>query len=171
MLKFVYQLFLTFNSLSIFLVIYFVKIRLWIPRIGAASVIVYMVILIMMSGVGLKISHYLSPDSVDEINSIEVGSESYLSVYLGYFFVAAGLEDKDYIMLAFVFVVMFLFIFFSQAQYFNPLFLLLGYKFYGITKENGVKVFVITKRKLNGTKGVRFRALRRINDFTYIDEE
>ncbi len=130
-----------------------------------------MLILVIMSGIGLKLSHYLSSDSIDEINSIEIGSESYLSVYLGYFFVAAGLEDKDYIMLAFVFAVMFLFIFFSQAQYFNPLFLLLGYKFYGITKENGVKVFVITKRKLNGTKGVRFPVLRRINDFTYIDEE
>ena len=116
-------------------------------------------------------AHYLSHDSIEKVENIELGTESYMSVYLGYFFVAVGIPDDDIMLLLFVFIMLFLFIFFSQIQYFNPLFLLLGYKFYGITKANGISIFVISRKKLNGISGLSFGNLRRINDFTYIDEE
>ena len=44
-------------------------------------------------------------------------------------------------------------------------------KFYSITKANGISIFVISRKKLHGVCGLSFIDLRRINDFTYIDEE
>ena len=169
MLNLLFRLLLTFNSLSAFLIVYVVKAHIWIPKLSIYSLIVYLSIPVIISFLCLKLSHFLSHDSIEAVRNIEVGSESFAAVYLGYFFVAAGIPDNDIVVLLFVFIMLFLFTFFSQAQYFNPVFLLFGFKFYGITKTNGVKIFVISRKKLRGTEGLRFRDLRRINDFTYID--
>lgn len=135
------------------------------------TMLIYILFLILFSLLCLKLTNYLGKDSIEKVDNIEIGAESYMAVYLGYFFVATGLPDNDRIVFLFVFILLFLFTFFSQTQYFNPMFLLLGYKFYGLTREDGVKIFIISKRKIYSTAGVSFMDLRRINDFTYIDKE
>lgn len=169
--KTIYKMILTLNSLIVFLVVYGVKIHLRIPVIEGYTIIIYICVPILFSGICLKLSDFLSHDSIEKISNIEVGAESYMAVYLGYFFVATGIPDNDWITLLFVFGTLFLFLFFSQAQYFNPLFLLFGYKFYGITKYGGMKIFVISKRNIHGIDGLKFSNLRRINNFTFIDKE
>ena len=171
MLNLLFKLLLTCNSLVVFLIIFAVKAHVWIPRLGIYTLFLYILVPILMSVVCVRLARYLGHDSIEKVENIELGAESYMSVYLGYFFVAVGIPDNDIMLLLFVFIMLFLFVFFSQVQYFNPLFLLLGYKFYSITKPNGIKIFVISRKKLHGVCGLSFDNLRRINDFTYIDEE
>ena len=171
MFRLLYKIFLTVNSLMIFLVVYFVKAHIWIPRVGSCSILIYIALPVIMSAVCLKFSDFLSHDSIEKVSNIESGSESYMSVYLGYFFIAAGIPDNDWLTLTFTFILIFLFVFFSQSQYFNPLFLLLGYKLYGITRPDGTKIFIISRRRIVTVKGLTFDDLRRINDFTFIDKE
>ena len=171
MFNLLFRLCLTFNSISIFGIVYAVKTHLWIHGMGIYTMLIYILFLILFSLLCLKLTNYLGKDSIEKVDNIEIGAESYMAVYLGYFFVATGLPDNDRIVFLFVFILLFLFTFFSQTQYFNPMFLLLGYKFYGLTREDGVKIFIISKRKIYSTAGVSFMDLRRINDFTYIDKE
>lgn len=171
MLNLLFRLLLTFNSLSIFGIVYFVKAHLWIPGLSEYTLIIYILLPLVFSLLCLKLTDYLGRDSIEKIDNIEIGAESYAAVYLGYFFVAAGIPDNDAVVFLFVFIMLFLFTFFSQVQYFNPMFLLLGYKFYGIIRADGVKIFIISRKKFYGTEGVLFKSLRRINDFTYIDKE
>ena len=171
MLNLLFRLLLTFNSLVVFLVMFAVQAHMWIPKLGIYTLFLYILLPILMSVICIRLSHYLGHDSIEKVENIELGAESYMSVYLGYFFVAVGIPDYYFFLLFFFFFIFFLFIFFSQVQYFNPLFLLLGYKFYGITKSNGISIFVISRKKLYGVCGLSFTNLRRINDFTYIDEE
>ena len=67
-------------------------------------------------------------------------------------------------------LVIFLFTYFSQAQIFNPMFLLFGYKFYVVDIEEQITFFVISKRSILSIKDLEFTDLRRINNYTYIDE-
>ena len=165
MFNLLFRLCLTFNSISFFGIVYAVKTHLWIPGMRIYTMLIYILFLILFSLLCLKLTNYLGKDSIEKVDNIEIGAESYMAVYLGYFFVATGLPDNDRIVFLFVFILL------SQTQYFNPMFLLLGYKFYGLTREDGVKIFIISKRKIYSTAGVSFMDLRRINDFTYIDKE
>lgn len=100
-----------------------------------------------------------------------MANDGYLPSYLGYFFVALSIPGKDIQTLSLVFGILFVFVFFSRTVYYNPLFLIFGYKFYYVTKENDMKVFIISRKDIHDIKGLVFTKLRRINDFTFIDEE
>lgn len=102
---------------------------------------------------------------------MEMANDVYMPSYLGYFFVALSIPNSDWIILLFVFGIVFVFTYFSQSLYYNPLFLLFGYKFYYVTKKNNLKVFIISKKDIQETKDLKFNNLRRINDFTFIDKE
>lgn len=57
-------------------------------------------------------------------------------------------------------------------QFHNPLFLLLGFNFYYVHDKEGMKIFVISRKNdIRGCKNVTFKKMRKINDFTFIDEE
>lgn len=166
-----YKILLTVNSLSVFLVVYVVKSHLWLPNIMAWSVFFYAMLPVGLSAICLKVADYLGCDSVPGIKMLEGETEGNLSVYLGYFFVAVGIPNGDWITVGFIYILIFFFIFFSQIQYFNPIFLLFGYKFYSISKMDGLKIYIITKRRIKTFKGLEFKKLRRINDYTFIDKE
>ena len=70
-----------------------------------------------------------------------------------------------------IFFIIFIFIFCSQALYYNPLFLIFGYKFYYVTNSKKMKIFIISKREINGDGNLIFENLKRINDYTFIDKE
>lgn len=73
--------------------------------------------------------------------------------------------------LLFVFSILFLFVFCSQALYYNPLFLILGYKFYYVTNSKNMKIFIISKHEMQICDNISFSKLKRINDYTFIDME
>ena len=48
----------------------------------------------------------------------------------------------------FLYIIVFVFTFISQTQYFNPIFLLFGYHYYHVLTPQGTKVFIIARGKV-----------------------
>lgn len=171
-IKFLYRILLTTNSIILLLMVYFVKEKIWINSIGSMSAILYALIPICLAFICLKLSRFLSDDLIDtEVLGVELANDVYLPSYLGYFFVALSIPTKDNLTLLFVFSILFLFVFCSQALYYNPLFLILGYKFYYVTNSKNMKIFIISKHEMQICDNISFSKLKRINDYTFIDME
>lgn len=172
MIKLLYRIMLTTNSIILLLMVYFVKEKIWINSIGSVGVFLYALIPICLAFICIKLSHFLSDDCIDaKILGIELANDAYLPSYLGYFFVALSIPTKDNLTLIFVFSILFLFVFCSQALYYNPLFLILRYKFYYVTNSKNMKIFIISKRELRICDNISLSKLKRINDYTFIDME
>ncbi|MBX9972103.1 hypothetical protein [Cytobacillus firmus] len=192
MINFLYRLFLTFNSTSLIIVIFLVKEQETIkwPQIMSfipdyISYILYFLLPVFFTYLSLLLSSLLSNDSLEKskkviekegkertielskIAEVEQANNSFLPSYLGYFFVALSIPYFE--TLIFVFLLLFIFTFFSQTLYFNPLFLLFGFKFYYLTTINRTKIFLITRKSLKDPKNINLPNLKRINDFTFID--
>ena len=172
MLNVLYQLFLTMNSTSLIIVVFLIKEQVSIALLASShrgiSYMIFICIPILLTGISLLLTHFLSDDNIEgNIRDVEQANNTFLPSYLGYFFVA--LSVPYYETLLFTFAILFVFTYFSQTLYFNPLFLLWGYQFYYITTENNVKIFLISKKRIRSTQGLSFPKLKRINDFTYID--
>jgi F0F1-type ATP synthase membrane subunit c/vacuolar-type H+-ATPase subunit K len=106
-----------------------------------------------------------------KILEVSLANDSYMASYLGYFFVALGLP-KNWLVFSVVYAIIFLFTYKSQSLFYNPLFLLFGYNFYYIHDEMGMKIFVISKkREIYSCENLSFEKMKKINNFTYIDEE
>lgn len=193
MMNFLYRLFLTFNSTSLIIVIFLVKQQITIPwhknllfMPAFVSYILYFLLPLILTLISLLLAHFLAKDSLErfdksikkdngeegrvkcsKIVEIEQANNAFLPSYLGYFFVALSITYFE--TLIFVFLVLFIFTFFSQTLYFNPLFLLFGYHFYYLTTINRTKIFLITRKSLKNPDDIDLPNLKRINDFTFID--
>ncbi len=178
MINLLFRLFLAFNSTSLIIVVYIIKSEAefyWIPRcvLEIPSYIYYIffiILLIASTYLSLIISNLLSKDEIKPgvITSIESANNSFLPSYLGYFFVALDVPNNE--TLYFVYTIIYVFTFFSQTLYFNPIFLIFGYHFYNLTDINQVRIFLITKKKLKTLASAEFPVLQRINDYTFIDK-
>lgn len=181
MINFLYRLLLTFNSTSLIIVVFLVKEKTvidWCPQLSFLpsyiSYIVYFSIPVILTYFSLLLSRFLEDDSLEKENNIskivevEQANNAFLPSYLGYFFVAVSVPYCE--TLVFVFFILFLFTFFSQTLYFNPLFLLFRYKFYYLTTANRIKIFLITEKSLKSPADIDLPILKRINDFTFIDK-
>lgn len=172
--KKIYRVILTINSLEMFVIIYLVKEKKQLPfeffKSEYFSYLIYFIFAIAFSAFCLLVAKWLPKEIIlGGVIHVESANESYLPSYLGYFFVALSISDcKTFICVG---SVIFIFIYFSQAQIFNPMFLLFGYKFYVITVENQITFFVISKKDIMAIKNLEFKNLRRINNYTYIDGE
>ncbi len=183
MINLLFRLFLTFNATSLIIVVYLVKTEklingFWGRLAGLPPFIsysLYFLIPVVLTFFSLVLSRFLASDSIEKengvspIKEIEQANNAYLPSYLGYFFVALSVPYCD--TLVFVFTILFLFTFLSQTLYFNPLFLIFGYHFYYLTTANNIKIFLITRKELKHPSKIHFLRLKRINDFTFIDQE
>jgi hypothetical protein len=135
------------------------------------SCIVYFIISVSCTGISMFFSRWLSEDQISagSIVTVETANDAFLPSYLGYFFVALSISDIDTFI--YVFSLIFIFIFFSKISYFNPIFLLFGYKFFHLTDNTGLKIVVITKLELKAPQEVEFHNLKRINNYTFITTE
>lgn len=165
-----YRLFLTFNATSLMIVIFMIKQQFIIIQ-KAPNWISYLILILIpffLTGISLLLTKFLSADSIEgKAKDIEQANNAYLPSYLGYFFVALSVPYTE--TLIFVFLILFVFTYFSQTLYFNPLFLLWGKHFYYVTTENNIKIFLITKKILIRTNDIQFESLKRINNYTFID--
>lgn len=182
MLNLFFRFLLAFNATALILIVYVVKQGIVLDCIDKklphlphlVTYTCYILCLLALTFLSLLISRALPTDNIStgghgSVIEIEQANNAYLPTYLGYFFV--GLDVPDNPTLVFVFVLLFVFTFLSQALYFNPLFLIFGYHFYYLTTSSSVKIFVITKKSLKRPSTIRFHNLKRINDFTFIDNE
>jgi hypothetical protein len=164
---------LTFNATSLLLIIYWVKsviissvARDWWMYIAPVAMLA---VPIVLTAISIRLARRLSSDSfpAGSIESVSHASNIFLPSYLGYFFVALSVPNVP--TLLFVYMLLALFTFFSQALYFNPLFLLFGYNFYNVRTRDGVEAFLISRQKLRSPGKAQVLKARRINGFTFLE--
>lgn len=173
-IQWIYKLLLTFNATSLILVVYFIKERYYFYCLDKfpvwVSYIACMLFPVVTTGMSLILKKFLSYDSIEKQPlDIEQANNSFLPSYLGYFFVALSVPTTE--TLWFIYFILFVFTFCSQAMYFNPVFLIFGYQFYNVTTADNVKIFLISRKQIKTTKELVFPMLKRINNFTFIDVE
>lgn len=131
--------------------------------------IVYLACLVLFSLV-LLLATWRSGSEYDikegSIVEIEYANESFLPSYLGYFFVALSISNNQLFIV--LFFIIFIFTYKSKLAHFNPIFLILGYKYYYYNSD-GVKSLLVTKQKIKRPKELVVKKMYRLNDFTYIE--
>ncbi len=180
-MNFIFRLLLTFNATSLLVIIFLVQKGYTLSDIfpGACfmsavpnwvSYVAYILVPILLTWLSLYLSRFLGRDDFEEgqVIAISHANNSFLPSYLGYFFVALSVGNFETLM--FVYGLLFVFTFLSQALYFNPLFLLFNFEFYNITTRNGAEIFLISKRKYKLPSDVALESAYRINNYTFIEK-
>ncbi|MCF5509071.1 hypothetical protein SO486_16620 [Pseudomonas salmasensis] len=177
-----FRLLLTFNATSLLVIVYMVQREITFggfiadpslpglkTAISGLSYALYLAVPIVLTGLSLRLSRRLGSDTFQpgQVVSIEHANNSFLPSYLGYFFVALSINSFQ--TLVFVYLILFIFTYRSQALYFNPLFLLYGYEFYNVSTSSHVTLFLISKESFRTPKEVVIDKVYRINDYTLID--
>lgn len=180
-----FRLLLTLNATSLLVIIFLVQKGYtldqffsgvawlnWTEMVpNAVSYLFYFLIPVVSTGISILLSSKLGKDDFKsgEMASIEHANNSFLPSYLGYFFVALSIGSWE--ALWFVYSVLFIFTFLSQALYFNPLFLMFGYEFYNITTKNGTAIFLISRHKYKRPDEIHIPVAYRINNYTFIESD
>lgn len=175
-----YRLLLTVTATSLLLIIFvvqkgytlghfFEKCTYLVELPNAISYAIYLLVPIALSGLSIFLSRYLGKDEfkAGQVVDIEHANNSFLPSYLGYFFVALSIGNWE--TLIFVYSVLFVFTFLSQALYFNPLFLLFGFEFYNIKTKNGAAIFLISRNRYKTSCDIEIEKAYRINNYTFIE--
>ena len=167
----VYDVFNTISITAWIVVIYLVKEK-WTfdARVHHLLVALGLILLtIVLGALSLFLTRYLGKDNIDKCIEVELADASSLPSYLGYFLIAFSVSNIYHLIVATVFISIFLF--FMRRQYFNMTYLFFGYHCYHVTTDMYTKIFVICKKEIRTPKNIQFEKLRRINNTTYIDEE
>lgn len=142
---------------------------------------VYFLFLGMIIGITWESIKFISkkldkiPFVKDQIIMFEHANDFYLPIYLGYSFVAISLPTfKSFILF---FILMLLLLCRTRFFYFNPLFLILGYKFYFLVNNDKSKILLITKKEIKKLDDIFDQSditlkesieLIRLNNHTYL---
>lgn len=168
------RLFMTFSSISFFVIVFLVQNKIdFIPIIAEKfkfSFIIYLFyvfIPFILSFFSIFISKLLSSSEIRKVNSVETANNDFLANYLAFFFVALSVDDLTTFWI--VLIMTTLFTFFSCVSYFNPVFLVFGFNFYYVHTGENVKIMLISKRKLRSPDEFFSMKVRRINEYTYME--
>ena len=123
---------------------------------------------IVLSAIGLILSLSLRKETFGKCTDLEEADNSFLPTYLGYFFVGLGVERIQHLTFVYLMILIFVSVLASRAKYFNPIFLLFGYRSYNAKSSQGTSVLLIVRQNLRNANEVNFDNLRRINDTTFI---
>ncbi len=175
-----FRLLLTFNATSLLLIVFLVhhgytlgrifSSHDWLARLpNILSYFLYFLIPVLLTWTSILVSTKLGRDDFPKGNvaSIEHANNSFLPSYLGYFFVALSISNLE--TLFFVYTILFVFTFLSQALYFNPLFLIFRYEFYNIKTNNGTAIFLISRYQYKKPDDIQILGARRINNYTFLE--
>jgi hypothetical protein len=176
-----FRLLLTFNATSLLVIVFLVQkgyvLGYFFPTHAIAVTIpnyvsygLYFCIPVLLTGLSLALSSSLGRDefTAGQVESIDHANNSFLPSYLGYFFVALSVPNWE--TLVFVYSVLFIFTYRSQALYFNPLFLIYGYEFYNITTTARASIFLISRTAYKLPADVVITRAFRINNYTFIEK-
>lgn len=176
-----YNIIYTFTATSLFIFVYLVKEHICIdlPKFSdnldfLASILIYILAILYFAGFCILLQRLNSnKDNLGSIKEIEYADNSFLANYLGFFFVALSLPKwgcfYDNIANIVIYAIIFLFTLFSHSAYYNPVFLILGFKFYNAKNQDDVKILLITKRNLKKLSDWNDVPLHRINNYTFIE--
>ncbi len=176
-MRFLFRILLTINATFWMVAVYFIKTEefLFVKFRGFIVCFPYwtlglllLTIPVVMSLITIWIAKLIEPEELNECEEFGLADNEFLPTYLGYFFVSLSIGNN--ITMGILYVLMFLFTYLSQTQYFNPIFLLFGYHYYHILTPQGSRIFVIARGKvIRNKKYIAFYNLRRINDTTFIE--
>jgi len=114
---------------------------------------------------------YLSKDAselVYQIDKLEPAERGYMPIYLSYFFVALSFKSVESLCIGFsIFYVLSLL---TDAMSFNPLLLIMGYRYLNLKNVAGKQIMIIVKKDKLDKATVKFGNLRRINDYTFYQD-
>lgn len=130
------------------------------------SFLVYFLIPIGLAYINSKRFDKLDKFNVSGDLKIESASGTFLPIFFGYIFV--GLSISTFSALLIIYVIMTILCYCAEIYLYNPIYHLLGYKFYFVTIKHQ-KMLVMTKRNIKLQESIEFKNLGRINDFTYVD--
>ncbi len=167
---FLYKILLTLNATSWMVIIYAIKEKWTVGRMPSLLFgSILLIIPIFFSWLSLVLSRFLEPESpVVNCKDFYLADGEFLPIYLGYFFVSVGVSE--HFTMAVVYLIVFVFTFLSQTQYYNPIYLLFGYHYYHVSTESGTKIFVIKKGSVIRKKeDLNFDHLQRLNNSTFIE--
>lgn len=138
---------------------------------------IYLLIFLICVYIG-KFSIYLGKTgandniSTNAIISIEPANEYFLPIYLSYILVAISISTFKAFFI--IFIVIGTLLYFSKSAFFNPILLVLGYKFYHITNTKGLKILLIIKYDIKSIDDLKEQDItnsinvKKINEYTYI---
>lgn len=142
------------------------------------DMVVYIGVPVLMSLVSLWWMKLQGKDSINAgVKEITPVNHEYLPVYLGYIFVSLSLPNTMsggivWKALGIVYILICLFVTCSKTLCFNPLFIVFGYGYYQVTTNNGVRVFVLTKRAIRKSGGnPTFPHLTKVNELVFVDKD
>ena len=173
-MNFILRLFMTFSSVSFFLVVYLVQNKIDLlpsltTKLGQSWVIylIYATMPFVLGGIAVCICKLLAKLEIKKAISLETSNNDFLANYLAFFFVALSINDA--ITFWIVLGMTLLFTFFSRVSYFNPVFLIFGFNFFYVHTGENVKVLLISRKKLRSPESFEKTSVRRINDYTFME--
>lgn len=92
---------------------------------------------------------------------------TFLQIILDIFFIGIGLDNCQTLIC--IYIIVFIFTFASQTQFFNPMLLLIGYKYYYITTDKGTKIMIISRKTYRNAKELHSENLKRLSDTAFIE--
>lgn len=86
-----------------------------------------------------------------------------------FLYMVLAIVAPDDITFGVVYAIVFILHYHTQAQYFNPWYIIAGYHYYRIRTKYGTEIFILTPGKvLRYADEVQINTLRRLNDSTFI---
>lgn len=170
-MRFFFRILLTITATFWMVAVYIIKTRKCIYGIPSWLFGLFLLAIpVFISLITIKIAKFIEPEQLTTCEEFSLADNEFLPTYLGYFFVSLSIGDN--ITMSILYVIVFLFTFLSQTQYFNPIFLLFGYHYYHILTPKGSRIFVIARGSvIRNRENIDFQNLRRINDTTFIERK
>ena len=171
-MNFILRLILTLSSVSFFLVVFLIQndINPFKKELGVYDWIVhagYALIPFVTVLISLSICKFLPKLVISKVISINPSDNNFLDNYFAFFFVALSVKGLTAFFVVFGITTIFTYV--SRVSYFNPVFLVFGYRFYFIESDEKVKIMLISKKKILSPKTYESISVRKINDYTFID--
>ncbi len=179
MIKIIYKILFTFVSLSLLIVIYLINSGTEIGKLiglhlsfdmpAIVSYGIYIIVGLFLTWLCTCPFSYL--ETIDfkkeNIKVIESADSTFVPMYLAYVFVGVSIQSGISLIICYLLIAVICF--FAQNYYFNPLFYVLGYRYYFITNSSDKKLLIMTRKHVYLGQEIDFPNLKRINDYTYVD--
>lgn len=161
---------------SLFRLLLTLNATLWMGAVYALKTGKYIftalliIVPIILSFATIGIAGLLAREKIDECSDFDLADSEFLQIYITYFFVSLSINDT--VTMVVIYILVFVFTLLSDAKYFNPIYLMLGYHYYNAKTIYGTRYFVIVKGPVRRNDcDMALENLRRINDSTFIERE
>lgn len=186
-LEFLYLVVMVVCATPLMIFIWLTKSEVWYfdaPKwVGCGdkvySLIIYIVIMIAMAWLSILITIWTRPDNShpNAVKYISKSSGLYFLSSLGYLLAGISVPSTEangspnWTSMLIVYIIVVILISLSKLYYYNPFYLLFGYRFYDVVTENGIKLHIITRQRIyKDSVDVKFPHLKEITDEVFVEK-